>query len=208
MRTILINNGLRHLGLLEAVCAGQDVVVVAAAELDDNIFDAINTFDAVILAGAFNANDTVGEDVKRYQAQLDIVSSSNVPILGIGFGFELVSYAFGARLESIGEMSVGAAAVIPTDDGAKIFQGTDPIKIRETNRWLVEAEDMPKLLMVLATSETGVEAFKHKSKPVYGLQLYPEDFMYASDGKLVLENIFASFKKLPANKLQIQLPQI
>jgi anthranilate/para-aminobenzoate synthase component II len=191
MRLLLIDNGLAQLGQLQAVCAKYELDIVQAGEISK-----VNTedFDAVILAGGFG--HTVANDVTAYQAQLDIISSAGKPVLGIGFGFELVCYAIGARLDRIGEFAGGAPVITPTEDGAKVFQGTDPMRVNETERWLVEAEDLPKLLAVLATSETGVEAFKHKSRPVYGLQLFPEDFAYASDGKLVFENILASFQKL------------
>ena len=81
----------------------------------------------------------------------------------------------------------------PTDEGSKLFQGTDPIRVGETERWTID--EMPRELVVLARSESGIEAVRHRTKPVYGLQLRPEDFKYASDGKLVFANILDTFAR-------------
>ncbi len=81
---------------------------------------------------------------------------------------------------------------MPTDDGAKVFQGSDPLCVVESKRWNID--ELPKKLSVLARSETGIEAVRHKTLPLYGIQLLPKDFTYPSDAKMVFENLLAVFK--------------
>jgi anthranilate/para-aminobenzoate synthase component II len=125
--------------------------------------------------------------------EVELVRLTDKPVLGIGLGFELICYAFGCQLHEESERAAGAISVRPTGDGSKVFQGTDPIKASETQRWAVD--DVPRELVVLARSDNGIEAVRHKTRQIFGLQLQPEDFVYASDGKMVFENILDAFRK-------------
>jgi anthranilate/para-aminobenzoate synthase component II len=197
MQILLIDCGSAHLGQLETVCARHDLTVIPAQEFSTLISEraeAIEEYDALIITGDFDKERATSSN--DYRALLRLVTSFDRPLLGIGFGFEIVCYGLGAQLQKIGVLDSGADVITPTDDGAKVFQGTDPMHVIDVDRWSVDAEDIPKILQILATSEFGVEAVKHKTKPIYGLQLFPEQFTYPSDGKLVLENILASFKKM------------
>jgi anthranilate/para-aminobenzoate synthase component II len=114
-------------------------------------------------------------------------------VLALGFGFELLCEAYGIHLPDYGERGPGAEKMEPTTEGTKLFQGSDPLCISKGERW--RTDEFPKKLQVLARSKTGVEAVKHKTKPLYGLQQRPEDFIYFSDAKIVYENIFSAFDK-------------
>ncbi len=194
MRILVINSESVHLGQLQAVCARyhNDVDIKTAAEV--TTVGELDSYDVLIIAGAYWPTNAL--NTKDRQRILDIICSANLPMIGIGLGFELICYAFGVDVAKIGERLKGDSIITPTEEGAKSFQGSDPMRVHETERWSVESEDLPKIVSVLAVSATGVEAIRHKSKPIYGLQLFPEEFEYASDGKLVLENILSSFQKL------------
>lgn len=197
MRLLLLNldppeqlESAHSLGRLEVICRKYDTQVVSVAELSD---EAVARADVLLVAGGLH--DAEASRAAWYKPLVAQIQTASKPVLGIGLGFELVGAAFGAVLTDIGELAEGAPVVTPTEDGAKLFQGTDPLRVREIARWLVAREDLPKALQVLAASETGVEAVRHKTLPVYALQLYPEDFTYPSDGKLVYENILSALHK-------------
>jgi GMP synthase-like glutamine amidotransferase len=188
MRLLLIDNETKHLDALKLLCANHAVDVVKAGDISATDWQE---YDGVILSGSYQQAVIVEAD--SYANEIEIIQSGTVPVLGICFGFELICYAFGAELIQLGDRATGAAKIVPTDDGAKVFQGTDPIRVSEAYRWSVE--ELPKSLVVLARSETGIEAIRHKTKMVYGLQFHPEDFAYSSDGKLVFDNILSQFNK-------------
>jgi anthranilate/para-aminobenzoate synthase component II len=192
MRLLIIDNGTAHLDQLQTVCSAHDVTTVGtkqfAAELAGTDLDG---FDAVILSGSYERGAAREQDY--FIAETELVMNTNKPVLGIGLGFELICYSFGCQLHELAGRVVGAAQVVPTDEGAKIFQGTDPIQVAGVHRWSVD--ELPRELVALARSDTGIEAIKHRTKPIYGLQFHPESFKYSSDGKMVFANILDIFQK-------------
>jgi len=179
----------RSLGQLHAICSKYQLDIVAPGDLGGIMAE---NYDVWLLAGE------IVPDAKQnawYGSLVELIRGSGNAVVGVGLGFEIVCAAFNVVLADIAEIGTAATVMVPTEDGAKLFQGTDPIRIHEQNRWLVERESLPKVLQALALSEDVVEAFKHKNLPVYALQLYPEDFEYPSDGKLVFENLLAGLKK-------------
>jgi len=190
MRLLIIDNGATHLDRLQEICAKHEVQVINAEALADSA-GAIETADAIILTGGYDAG--LMWDNPIFMQEIELVRLTGKPVLGLGLGFELVCYAFGCQLHEVADREAGAAKLRPTDDGAKIFQGTDPLKVTEAPRWNID--EMPRDLVVLARSESGIEAVRHKTRPVYGLQQHPEDFVYSSDGKMVFANILDSFRR-------------
>lgn len=184
----LIENDTKNLQDLKAVCAPHEVTIVRPEALDGVQPDS---YEAIILSGSYEHN--LVWDQPYFLAEIELVRLTDKPVLGICLGFELICYAFGSQLHELTERVTGATVVTPTSEGTKLFQGGDPIKVLEASRWAID--EVPKDLVVLATSETGIEALRHRTRPIYGLQFYPEDFKYASDGKLVVANILDGFRK-------------
>ena len=55
-----------------------------------------------------------------------------------------------------------------------------------------QVEKLPKDFVLLAsTGGTGVQAYRHKTRPIYGTQFHPENWTdYYPAGKRVIENFF------------------
>lgn len=194
MRLLIIDNGTKTIAPLQAICSKYDTKTISSVSLASLKLGDIQEFDALILSGSSSHN--VAWEADYFQYETDMIRTTNKPVLGICFGFELVCYAFGCRLYELATRVAGATVVTPTNEGAKIFQGTDPIRVHEAHRWAID--EVPRELLIMATSETGIEAVKHRTKPVYGLQFHPENFKYESDGKMVFDNILALFAKQSA----------
>jgi len=196
-RLLLIDHNSQHLGQLEAICArGFQLKVAPIGDVVDALANA-DSYDGLIVAGSYSSDTaTVSDnDPQAWQTLLENIRDAERPVLGLGWGFELVCAAFGVALDQLGEQSAGEEVMTPTEAGAVVFQGSDPIKVQPIVRWQVEAEDLPKVLQALAISDGSVEAVRHKKLPVFGLQLFPEEFVYPSDGKLVVENILDIMRK-------------
>ncbi|RLJ01353.1 MAG: GMP synthase [Candidatus Aenigmatarchaeota archaeon] len=117
-------------------------------------------------------------------AEMELVRESKVPVLGICFGHQVISRAFGVGLFNLGEKVEGEREmrVVKKDP---IFDGLDrSFKAFESHKWGVER--VPPGFSLLASSDhCRVEAIKHRRRPIYGVQFHPE---MGWDGELVLEN--------------------
>ena len=189
MRILLIDNGTRGLEALLALCDKHDVTTIVPGQLEST---ATAGFDSLILAGSYDQKPVWEQ--QYFMPQAALVQENEKPVLGIGLGFELICYTYGCQLHEVAGRQAAATKLTPSDDGAKLFQGTDPLVVSDAPRWNVD--DLPKALVVLASSESGVEAVRHKTKPVYGLQLLPADFKYGSDAKMVYQNILETFRRI------------
>lgn len=149
--------------------------------------ESLGGYGAVIIAGAYGSESHGRFELVQWLAGLEI------PLLGIGIGYEVMCQVLGIDLDAIAEQATAAMRIIPTDDGAKLFQGTDPLLVKEGPRWLVE--ELPKACQVLARSDSGVEAFRHKKRPITAIQLLPDDFTYPSDATMVYANLLGMFGK-------------
>lgn len=149
-----------------------------------------DAYDVVVIGGTGQSSTGTIEAVQNM-----LTADSAKPVIGIGSaGFELACRLAGTEIAKSFELGNGMSRLVPTDDGAKLFQGTDPILVKESRRWLVD--ELPKSLQVLARTDDVIEAFRHKQKPLAALQQLPEDFIYPSDAKLVYGNIFGLFGRM------------
>lgn len=182
MRIFLIDLGGLSPDNLQAYLAKHEIVTGQTNASGDN-------YDAVIIGGTEQSAGAI-ETVQSLP-----VANTTKPVIGIGSaGFELACGLAGVEIAKGFEQGSGACRLVPTDDGAKLFQGTDPILVKESRRWLVD--ELPKSLQVLARTEDVIEAFRHKQKPLAAIQQLPEDFVYPSDAKLVYGNIFGLFGRM------------
>jgi GMP synthase (glutamine-hydrolysing) len=134
--------------------------------------------DGLILSG--------GPTLERAGNCKSYVRELEVPILGICLGHQLMAVAYGGSVRKgkyggFGEVEV---EILHEND---ILKGMAP----KTITWAShsdEVEVIPQNFIRLAKSEIcEVEAMKHKSKPLYGVQWHPE-VSHTLQGKLLLQN--------------------
>jgi GMP synthase-like glutamine amidotransferase len=189
----------KHQALLQDLqaFAGKAHPVDVCDVRDEMLNDRLSSAGAVVVVGSYESAipyDLEGEMRPGLIELVNFLRLAEKPVLAIGFGFELLCVAQGIDLRSVGERGVGAAKIEPTADGMKLFQGSDPLCVLENERW--QTDEFPKKLQVLARSQTGVEAVRHKTKLQIGLQQLPADFTYRSDAKMIYENIFSLFDRV------------
>jgi hypothetical protein len=61
-----------------------------------------------------------------------------------------------------------------------IFSGNKVLNVYESHRWVIQS--LPAEFEILATSEYGIETFKHTQKPIYGFQFHPENMTEEGKG--------------------------
>jgi GMP synthase (glutamine-hydrolysing) len=140
--------------------------------------------DGVILSGG-SLFEIVGNE-SRLRDEMNIIHEEKKFLIGICFGCELIAETFGARLEKDRVDHAGITDIQVTQPDA-IFGDQQQFSVCEHHRWLVK--DLPADFDILAISRHGIEIFRHKTRPIYGVQFHPEQFEKAEDGERILLNI-------------------
>jgi len=173
-KILIINNHSKYLVNL--------IKEVGDAKIID--FEKINylneKFDYIILSGGnFLA---VKNHKKEYSKEIEIIKKSKVPILGICLGFELINFTFGEKLAKESKWIKGKKE-IRIVSSEKIFVGVpEKFKVYEKHRWIVKKNTF---LKTLAVSANYVEAVKHPTKEIYGVQFHPEKMNNKINKKII-----------------------
>ncbi len=127
--------------------------------------EELRDVDGLILGGGPSLDRT--GNCELYVKELD------VPILGICLGHQLIAKVFGGE---VGKGKVGgyAEVKIKVVEEDEIFEGI-PKEFRAWASHMDEVKKLPKDFKLLAKSEIcEIEAMRHRSKPIYGVQWHPE----------------------------------
>lgn len=127
-----------------------------------------------------------GPTLERIGNCQQYVRELQVPILGICLGHQLTAVAYGGSVRT-GKYGGFAEVEVEILDENDILQGMAP----KTLTWAShsdEVERLPADFIRLARSNIcEVEAMKHRTKPLYGVQWHPE-VSHTVQGKLLLRN--------------------
>jgi GMP synthase (glutamine-hydrolysing) len=134
--------------------------------------------DGLILGGGPTL-DRAGK-CREYLTKLDI------PILGICLGMQLMGVVYGGKVEP-GTIGGYAEVQVELIDEDSILRGLP----RTFKTWASHADQvvrLPEGFEVLARSNVcEIEAMKHQTKPLYGVQWHPE-VIHTEYGEKVLDN--------------------
>ena len=120
-----------------------------------------------------------------------------LPILGLCYGHQIVAQLSNGKVDSACCKEYGTAQV-KVDKAVGVLKGLDS----EEKVWMSHGDTvsaMPAEFEVLAhTDNCPVAAFRHKKKPIYGLQWHPE-VIHTEKGALMLRNFIFEVCKCEAN---------
>ena len=110
-----------------------------------------------------------------------------LPVLGICYGAQLLSYSLGGRVEPVGSREYGRAALSSIDPDCPLFAGINaPSQV-----WMSHGDTITELpegyRVTASTDSVRIAAFKASDKPVWGVQFHPE-VMHTTEGARLLEN--------------------
>ena len=151
--------------------------------------------DIVILTGSnFMLSKTDTRLV--FQPEMDLVTKLDLPFLGICFGHQLIGAAYGSEVVDLGN-TVREFKEVKLIASDPIFDGLPgSIRVSESHRQALSR--VPEGFRHLAESATSqVEAIRHQTRPIYGLQFHPE----RSDekhphGRMIIQNFLKLAAKL------------
>ncbi len=148
-------------------------------------------FDAVVLSGGEDPLSSP-EVAETYTEAASWIRNTERPMLGICFGHQLIGFAFGGRVARLNRKFEGFYDIDITQHN-NIFRGLpDSIKVYKSNQRIV-TKTTPDFELLATSVDYEVEAFKHRERPVFGVQFHPENYSedYAH-GRRILENFFES----------------
>lgn len=128
-------------------------------------------FDLIVLSGGWWYDDPV-ELLRNYAEELRVILDSNVPILGICIGMQLMHVALEQAVPLMNEPQSGDRGIELTERGQELLDLSKVIIVHKNHtRAVVEADPS---FEVLASSRSGVEIMQHRTRPLLGVQFHPE----------------------------------
>ena len=127
--------------------------------------EELKDVDGLVIGGGPSLDRT--GNCEQYIRELD------VPIIGICLGHQLIARVFGGEVGkgSMGGYSEVEVRIVERDD---LFAGI-PGRIKVWASHMDEVKKLPEDFKVLAESDIcKIEAMRHKTRPLYGVQWHPE----------------------------------
>ncbi|MDD3043019.1 MAG: GMP synthase subunit A [Methanosarcinaceae archaeon] len=136
--------------------------------------------DGLILSG--------GPDMERAGLGFDYVKQIDRPILGICLGHQAIALAYGGETR-VGQKGGYAAIDVEILEEDDILKGMAP----KISVWASHADEvvtLPEGFIHLARSDVcEIEAMRHPTKPIYGVQWHPE-VSHTEKGEELFMNFF------------------
>jgi GMP synthase (glutamine-hydrolysing) len=121
----------------------------------------------------------------------------NLPVLGLCYGHQLIAQMAGGKVEPAKRREYGIAYVA-VDKPVGVLKGLN----RKEKVWMSHGDtvfSLPNEYEVLAHTENcPVAAFRHKKKPIYGLQWHPE-VVHTEKGMQMIRNFVFEVSNCEAN---------
>lgn len=155
----------------------------------------LEEIDGIVLSGSERLI-TEGEHKEEW---LEFIRHSNIPIIGICFGFQLICQAFGAVFEH-GE-NIKKSIEVKKLRKHPLFNGIPATAILpESHEEYVIAIMNP--LIPLMLSDSCIEAIVHQDKPIYGTQFHFE--RSKEYGNIILNNFLniIKYNRINLNKYE------
>ena len=131
------------------------------------------------------------EDAGISSIAISHFGSHGVPVLGVCLGHQCIGQIFGGDVVSAREIMHGKTSLIH-HRGVGVFSGLDnPFEATRYHSLVVDAETIPDVLEVTATTVEGVVmGLRHRTLPIEGVQFHPESILTRS-GHHLLGNFLA-----------------
>lgn len=169
---------------------GADVTSIGWMRASAGVF---NSFDGVALSGSPDMMSNKQVQTK-YGNEVDAVIDSDMPILGICFGHQVMAMAFGAKVVRDSRRVLGMVETTALKDDP-LFEGLPrSLMLLESRSEVVKS--LPRRFRLIAKSATSkIAAMKHDRRPLYGVQFHPERFTTSHpEGETVIGNFVRSLK--------------
>ncbi len=188
MKTLLINNHSMHTEALASLFS--NVTVVNREEITED-FDETD-YDLIVMSGGSGPKaPPVLQYPEEYIHLANLVRRTNIPILGVCMGMQIIAVAFDGEIEELSKKCKGVVDLEITDLNLKKILGTSNTKAKTAHQFGIKT--LPKDFVSCANSDHGIAIIKHKSKPIVGVQFHPE----ISNNEAIIQWIMRELTKNP-----------
>ncbi len=189
MSIIILDNGSQYTHLIKRNCRdlGFDAVVVNTREDVTRLVGLKEGgIKKVILSGGPGSAYNDPPNLSSYVCDLVRNKKLDIPLLGICYGHQMIGYVFGARVAK-GKSAEYGVSEINVEYPDAILKGV-PSKFRAWVSHFDEVKELPSGFVKLAHSDScAIEAMRHESRPIFGLQFHPEVW-HTEHGETILKN--------------------
>ncbi|MEI6533296.1 MAG: gamma-glutamyl-gamma-aminobutyrate hydrolase family protein [Candidatus Roizmanbacteria bacterium] len=182
MNILIIDNETRLIPQLVSLLEIHKIFVVKADLLKD---DDTKNIDLIILSGGYKFSILKSQDT-FYKKEIEIIRTTKIPVIGICAGFELMVVAYGGELVRNENKFVGIYELSIIKNN-RIFGDHQSYQVYKSHYWSVKT--LSDDFIICATTSTGIDVVKHKTKQQYGLQFHPELERVKTNGYLIFEQI-------------------
>ena len=143
--------------------------------------------DAMLISPGPGAPDEAGISLALVAA----CAEARLPLLGICLGHQAIGQHFGGRVTRAPAPMHGKVSAI-AHDGSGVFSGLpSPFDATRYHSLCVAPAGLPDCLIVNARAQDGtIQAFRHASLPIHGVQFHPES-VASAHGHVLLANFLA-----------------
>ncbi|MCL7474828.1 MAG: GMP synthase subunit A [Methanosarcinales archaeon] len=185
LKILVINNFGQFCHLIHRALRDLDVETRIIANTLSNEEILAMEPDGLILSG--------GPTIDRIGRAEEMVRELELPILGICLGHQLMARAYGGEIAT-GQKGGYAAIQVEILDEDEILKGIGPT----TSVWASHADEVTRLpfdfIQLARSNVCEVEAMRHKTKPLFGVQWHPE-VSHTEKGDELLQNFFRICEK-------------
>ncbi len=125
---------------------------------------------AVVLTGYHQELSTY--DFKEMENLFDFIRKTEVPVLGICGGHQFLSMAYGSKIIELGFEEKGFLPISPVKAEPLFFNLPRKPVVFLWHKMKVEA--LPADFILLARNDACIQAVRHKTRPLFGVQFHPE----------------------------------
>lgn len=181
-KVLVVDNSTVHLpkliGLINEKITVQALTVETTREV---VPDQVESADLIVLSGG--TGRSIEKNPITFRNLTKLIAESGRPVIGVCLGAEALAVHFGGRLEKMPIRRVGNTR-ISLEEPLRDALGANSIMVNEFHSWLIASGGE---LQVLATSKDRIEAFRHPTRPIFGLQFHPEIRRRNNDGHRIFE---------------------
>ena len=187
---VIVDNGSQYTHLIKRNCRDlgfeAEIVNSKSKYSHSEIEVKIKNAEKIILSGG---PSSVYKDPPNLSSEICIKTRGGeleTPLLGICYGQQMIAHIFGAKVGK-GKSAEYGLCEITVDEQDIIFQGIEK-PFRSWGSHFDELKELPKNFRKLAHSHScEIEAMRHQSKQIFGVQFHPEVW-HTENGEKILEN--------------------
>jgi len=172
VKFLVIDNGSQYLENILLRLSAEHEVEVESYRYNKKIRPSIDT-DMIILSGGMQ-NEVLDKVGRKYyfDAEFDLINSTNIPIFGICLGLQMLTVATGGSLRKMPKLVHENKKVHLNHEGHQLLEHGD-LFVHERHQWV--ADNIAGTgFNVLADSSEGIEIIHHRRRNLFATQFHPE----------------------------------